>query len=115
MYAYFYDDNGRILEEVVASRPETLRLMTEGRVNCILSDGPVSAFDLMFFSKGKILPRPSMSLTVEGTTIKGIPAGASLLLGDRSYVCEDGTAEIEGYRGKVLISCWPYLDEEVVL
>jgi hypothetical protein len=115
MYAYLYDDNGKIIQEIVAPRPETLRRMTDGVENCFFCDEPVASMDSVYFSDGKVLPRPSMPLTVDGTTINGIPEGASLLLGDRSYVCEDGVAEIDGYHGIVKIVLWPYLDEEVEL
>ena len=119
-----YDGAGRITEMVSASSPETLRLnIRYGEIDCLLVDetgspfcgDPEGCLASLYVSEGVILPRPSMSLTVDGTTIRGIPEGASLLLGDRSYVCEDGVAEIDGYHGTVKISLWPYLDEEVAL
>lgn len=119
-----YDGAGRITEMVMASSPETLRLNVQhGERDYLLADetrspfcgDPEGCLASLYVSEGVILPRPSMPLTVDGTTIRGIPEGASLLLGDRSYVCEDGVAEIDGYRGTVRIVLWPYLDEEVVL
>jgi hypothetical protein len=48
-------------------------------------------------------------------TITGIPAGSVLTLGDQTFEVDDGEAEIDGYSGTVKITCWPYLDAEVVV
>jgi hypothetical protein len=64
---------------------------------------------------GELLPRPPMPLSVSGTTISGIPAGSVLTLGEQSFEVDDGEADIDGYSGTVKITCWPYLDAEVVV
>lgn len=61
----------------------------------------------------KVVERPSMSLSISGSTIIGIPAGATLRLGDQTFIVNDGEADIDGYHGSVKFSCWPYLDAEV--
>jgi len=63
----------------------------------------------------KVIPRPSMPLSISGTTITGIPSGSVLTLGEQEYQVDDGEAEITGYSGTVKITCWPYLDTEVVV
>ena len=59
--------------------------------------------------------RPSMGLTVTGSVISGIPQGATVTLGEQSFIIDDGIADIEGYTGIAKITCWPYLDAEVTL
>ena len=59
--------------------------------------------------------RPSMGLTVTGSIISGIPQGATVTLGEQSFIVDDGVADIEGYAGKVKITLFPYLDAEVTL
>ena len=66
-------------------------------------------------SDGQIELRPAMPLTVTGSAISGIPQGATVTLGEQSFVVDDGEADIEGYTGIVKITCWPYLDAEVTL
>ena len=56
-----------------------------------------------------------MGLTVTGSVIIGIPQGATVTLGEQSFIIDDGEADIEGYTGVVKITCWPYLDAEVTL
>lgn len=71
--------------------------------------------DTHYVCGGKVVERPSMSLSVVDASICGIPKGSALLVGAQPFVVDDGTAEISGYSGIVKISCWPYLDAEVVI
>lgn len=66
-------------------------------------------------SSDEVVPRPAMPLSVSGTTITGIPAGSVLALGEQTFEVDDGEADITGYSGAVKITCWPYLDAEVVV
>ena len=66
-------------------------------------------------SDGIVVERPSMPLAVSGARITGIPAGSVLALGEQTFEVDDGEAEIDGYSGTVKITCWPYLDAEVVV
>ena len=66
-----------------------------------------------YIADGIATQRPSMSLSVSGSVISGIPQGATVTLDQQSFIVDDGVADIEGYNGKVLIICWPYLDAEV--
>ena len=63
----------------------------------------------------EVQPRPSMPLIVSGRTITGIPAGSVLTIGEQTFQVDDGEAEIDGYAGTIKITCWPYLDAEVVV
>ena len=56
-----------------------------------------------------------MPLSVSGARITGIPAGSVLAIGEQTFEVDDGEAEIDGYSGTVKITCWPYLDAEVVI
>ena len=66
-----------------------------------------------YIADGIATPRPAMSLTDTGSTISGIPQGATVILDQQSFTVDDGEADIEGYTGIVKITCWPYLDAEV--
>lgn len=68
-----------------------------------------------YVADGITLARPAMPLSVSGTTITGIPAGSVLAIGEQTFEVDDGEADIEGYSGTVKITCWPYLDAEVVV
>ena len=68
-----------------------------------------------YICDGEVKARPSMPLSVAGTTITGIPAGSVLTLGEQAFEVDDGEADITGYSGTVKITCWPYLDAEVVV
>lgn len=63
----------------------------------------------------EVKPRPEMDLIVYGNIISNIPAGAIIKLGDQEFQIDDGEAEIEGYTGVAKVTCWPYLDEEVMV
>ena len=75
----------------------------------------VPNFDLEWLDGGELHPHPTIPLSVSGARITGIPAGSTLALGDQTFEVDDGEAEIDGYSGTVKITCWPYLDAEVVI
>ena len=66
-----------------------------------------------YVDNGEVKIRPNMNLTIIGEVISGIPQGATVTLGEQSFIVDDGEADIEGYTGIVTITCWPYLDAEV--
>jgi len=66
-----------------------------------------------YVDNGEVKLRPTMSLTVTGSVISGIPQGATVTLGEQSFAVDDGEADIEEYAGKVKITLFPYLDVEV--
>ena len=68
-----------------------------------------------YIADGIATLRPAMPLTVTGSVISGIPQGATVTLGEQSFAVDDGEADIEGYTGIVKITCWPYLDAEVMV
>lgn len=63
----------------------------------------------------EVVPRPPMPLSVSGATITGIPPGSEITIGEQRFQVDDGEADITGYSGAVKITCWPYLDAEVVI
>ena len=68
-----------------------------------------------YVKDGCVVERTVMPLCVSNGIITGIPAGSVLALGEQEYQVDDGEAEIDGYSGTVKITCWPYLDAEVVV
>jgi hypothetical protein len=69
--------------------------------------------DTYYYADGKAISRPQLPITVAGSVISGIPQGATVTLGEQSFIIDDGEADIEGYTGVVKITCWPYRDAEV--
>lgn len=114
MFYIKHDKKGKITGYRTLDASETDLLEIYRRTELLVESDVLPDRDC-YVRGNQVIPRPKMSLSITDTTISGIPEGASLLLGDRSYVCEDGVAEIDGYRGTVKISLWPYLDEEVEL
>ena len=62
-----------------------------------------------------IVARPRMVLSCVTDTIRGIPEGAAVRIEDQEFTADGGEIQIEGYRGEVRISLWPYMDEVVTL
>jgi hypothetical protein len=106
-----YDSMGRILFYRTMAAEDVELYPNE---NLIAVDTNYSDKTYMI-KDGQIEPRPTMPLTVTGSIISGIPQGATVTLGEQSFVVDDGEADIEGYTGVVKIKCWPYLDAEVTL
>ena len=114
MFGYVYDTIGYITKIVQAATEESVRLEMGDGEKFILSDTMFNESE--HYVKGsKIRQRPVMPLTVTGSIISGIPQGATVTLGEQSFTVDDGEAEIDGYSGTVKITCWPYLDAEVVI
>jgi hypothetical protein len=106
-----YDDKGKILYHRTMA-VEDIELYPDEQLT--ESDG-VYESDRYYISGKAVKPRPTMPLTVTGSVIIGIPQGATVTLGEQSFIIDDGEADIEGYTGVVKITCWPYLDAEVTL
>ncbi|NCC86126.1 MAG: hypothetical protein EOM03_18800 [Clostridia bacterium] len=107
--------DGRICGLVEVNDPigDTLRIYAENP-RFIEYDGVVD-YATHYVKDGRVVERPSMPLSVSGALISGIPAGSVLTLGEQTFTVDDGEAEIEGYSGSVKITCWPYIDAEVLL
>ena len=126
---YFCDSTGKISGCATSNTEEDEPYAEMSRADgesLAWEDGPPISGDVQashYFLDGDLTPRPEMSITQSKTTmladgvdtITGIPAGSILLLGEQSFEVDDGEAEIDGYSGTVKITCWPYLDAEVVI
>ena len=118
--AYFHS-GGRINGCTTADTPEDEPYAEMGAApgeTIAWVDGPPiggNTQDTHYFVGDVLTERPSMPLAVSGARITGIPAGSVLTLGEQAFEVNDGEAEIDGYSGTVKITCWPYLDAEVVV
>ena len=110
-----FDECGRIcgFVEVNDETGNTLKIYAENP-RFVEYDGVVD-YATHYVKDGIVVERPSMPLAVSGARITGIPAGSVLTLGEQAFEVNDGEAEIDGYSGTVKITCWPYLDAEVVV
>jgi len=109
-----FDECGRICGFVEVDDPigDTLKIYAE---NPRFVEHDAVDSTTHYVKDGSVMERPSMPLSVAGTTITGIPAGSVLEIGEQTFEVDDGEAEIDGYSGTVKITCWPYLDAEVVV
>ena len=110
-----FDECGRIcgFVEVNDETGNTLKIYAENP-RFVEYDGVVD-YATHYVKDGCVVERPSMPISVSGTRITGIPAGSVLAIGEQAFEVNDGEAEIDGYSGTVKITCWPYLDAEVVV
>lgn len=71
-----------------------------------------------YVEDGHLVDRPKLALEVDGTTIKGIPKGAEIVVEGVRYIA-DGTDVYLTFTGgqqhQALIMMWPYQDEELSL
>ncbi len=109
-----FDECGRIcgFVEVNDETGNTLKIYAENPR--FVEHDPVDSAT-HYVKDGSVVGRPVMPLCVSNGIITGIPAGSVLTLGEQEYQVDDGEAEIDGYSGTVKITCWPYLDAEVVV
>lgn len=116
MFVQYDPETGQIMAHV--SIPEedqgSIDWHTKNAGPLVRDDGECST-ETHYVESGRVVERPAMPLSISGTTITGIPAGSVLTLGEQEYQVDDGEAEIDGYSGTVKITCWPYLDAEVVV
>ena len=135
---YFCDSTGKISGCATANTPEDEPYAEMGAApgeTIAWVDGPPIGGNVQathYFLDGVLTERPEMPCTANRltaawcnpggeitadklVTISGIPAGSVLTLGDQTFEVDDGEAEIDGYSGTVKITCWPYLDAEVVV
>ena len=71
-----------------------------------------------YYLDGEVLQRPPMDVTVNGTTISGIPIPAVVYINYREYEVTEDTLELSFDtlgEHKVLIRSFPYLDKEVTI
>ena len=109
----YYPENGEIYG-TYANTYENMLIDLAGQTYIEAPDGDIDISN-KYVDGEEVKLRPTMPLTVTGSVISGIPQGATVTLGEQSFVVDDGEADIEGYTGIVKITCWPYLDAEVTI
>lgn len=107
----YYSQNGEIYGSY-SNTHENMLIDLEGKSYIEAPDNDIDISN-KYVDNGEVKIRPNMNLTVIGGVITGIPQGATVTLGEQSFIVEDGEADIEGYMGKVKITLFPYLDAEV--
>lgn len=109
-----FDTDGRIcgFVEVNDVIGDTLKIYAENPR--FVEHDPVDS-STHYVKARRVVERPSMPLSVADGAITGIPDGSVLKIGEQTFEVNDGEAEIDGYSGTVKITCWPYLDAEVVV
>lgn len=110
-----YDSSGKILrtgtcpEEGFEIQAQTGEFVMEGMA--------IDSFE--YVRDGKILPRPTMNIHLNGTVLEGVPIGSKVYVdGEFTGICESGYVEFnkstqDSYQIK--FSLFPYLDSEVTV
>lgn len=111
----FYNERGQIIINGYMTEAEArINAKSYGLTYCLVD----ADYRQHYIEDGRVLDRPRMALEVSGSTIKGIPKGAEIMIEDVRYVA-DGTDVHLAFTGEqqhlVVISMWPYLDEELSL
>ena len=109
----YYSENGEIYG-TYANTHENMLIDLAGQTYIEALDGDIDISN-KYVDGEEVKLRPAMPLTVTGSIVSGIPQGATVTLGEQSFIIDDGIADIEGYTGIAKITCWPYLDAEVTL
>ena len=107
----YYPQNGEIYGSY-GGRKDNMLIDLAGQTYIEAPDGDIDISN-KYVDNGVVKIRPNMNLIITGAIISNIPQDAVLILGEQAFPVDDGVADIEGYNGKVLIICWPYLDTEV--
>lgn len=103
MYAYIYEENGKIIREISTSTEEMLLANIETGDDYVISEEPFKVDDT-YVLNGVLTPRPSFSLSLSKSTmtadntdyinLTGVPSGATVTLsrvGASKTVTADGT------------------------
>ncbi|WP_438279723.1 hypothetical protein [Pseudomonas alabamensis] len=111
----FYDERGHItIKGYMTGREAKINARNYGLAYCP-GDGD---YRKHYVKDDQVVDRPKLALEVSGTTIKGIPTGAEILIEDVRYVADGTDIHLTftgGQQHQVLITLWPYQDEELSL
>lgn len=69
-----------------------------------------------YVSDGEVTPRPTMGAYILGSTLNGVPEGATVTIEGAEYLADGSQITLEvSLPGiyEITVSKWPYLDEEL--
>ena len=109
-----YDkETGEILRTVTFPDPIVATTLYPG---CVYLDSDVDTSDVRRYvdlDTRTVIDRPAQRLTLDGMALKGVRAGAELVLEEVVYECDGSDIELEfSHPGTYTITVkdWPYLD-----
>lgn len=73
--------------------------------------------DGQYLVAGQVLDRPQMGAELNGNAIVGLPFGATIIINNTAYQCDDDHAELEFDQPgtySIRVIAWPYLNKELV-
>jgi len=109
-----FNDQGEILRTVSCPKDMAVDQLSEGEW---LLEGRWD--DTKFYvENGSVVERPHFPITIEGSTITGIPIPTTITIEGVSYEVTEGTLELEfDAPGSYTVSLrsFPYLDTEVTI
>lgn len=102
---------GKILRTIYYYDPEHVGMIYPGCLYLQMEDAADDA--LQYVSDRKVVDRARQQLVVEGQVIKGIGAGASIVIEGSRYTCDGSDVHLSfTHPGvyTVTVEDWPYLD-----
>lgn len=109
-YLVYETDSGRIQKQVTCREQDAPLQVAAGQSFLVgLAHG-----DTHYIAEGQVLPRPKLQVSLEGTQLRGVPSGATILIQGYEYTADGSDIELEfAYPGKYSISItfWPYQEK----
>lgn len=107
-------DTGMINRVIRYPRPDYDELYP----GCLYFGDTFQVSDATHYVKdGSVEIRPSMHVVIEGSILKGVPAGSSVIIEGSEYTADGSDIELDfEFSGKYLIQVtqWPFIDAEVM-
>lgn len=110
-----YDPQGRIVlvaSGPVASVEQTMRLNTTFPLLQVAEPANPA---VSYVSQGRIQARPVGGAVLIGNVLRGVPAGALVVIEDAEYTADGSEIELEFSQPgahAIKVSAWPYQDQE---
>lgn len=114
MIVSLFDKSGRFVQELDGDAA----LVIEPTVQATgLRYAEGSHGDKQYLVAGTVYERPGNPAVLNGNLISGLPFGATIIINNAVYHCDDDHAELEFDQPGIYairVIAWPYLDKEFV-
>ncbi|CAG9228915.1 hypothetical protein [Burkholderia vietnamiensis] len=105
-----HDSNGRIMTR--ARMPDAMIDIQDVPAGCTLVRAACD-INLDWVEAGQVKPRPSNTATLDGMSLRNLPAPCTIEINGEAHDCTDKTADLSFSQPgtyRVVVSAWPMLD-----